>query len=200
MDSETIWGHIDRERAWLADLLESLSPAQWQHPSLCEGWRVRDVGAHLCMAQSRLRDLLWPSVRYGLRYNAMIKHTALRSPLTHEEIVATLRGFLGSRRRAPFISELEPLTDILLHTQDVCLPLGIDHQMPLDAAVVVADRVRAFRGPVRLWRPPAGVRLVATDADWSYGEGPVVEAPIQAHLLNGTGRVLRPAGESSPAQ
>ena len=190
MDSDTIWHHIDTERAWLADLLESLTPAQWAQPSLCPGWTVRDVGAHLTFAQSRLRDVLWPAVRHGFSYNAIIKHTALDSPLSHEEIVATIRGFLGSRRRAPFISELEPLTDVVLHTQDICLPLGIDHRIPLDAAVAVADRVPVFRGPARLWRPPRGVRLVATDADWSYGEGEVLEAPIQTHLLAYTGRVL----------
>ena len=52
MDSDTVWQHIDHERAWLADLLESLPPEAWQQPSLCEGWTVRDVGAHLTFAQT----------------------------------------------------------------------------------------------------------------------------------------------------
>jgi len=55
--------------------------------------------------------------------------------------VTTLRGFIGSRRRAPFVSELEPLLDILVHFQDICLPLGIEHPMPIDAAAAAADRV-----------------------------------------------------------
>jgi uncharacterized protein (TIGR03083 family) len=188
MDSQGVWPHIDRERSWLADLLESLPRADWEQPSLCQGWSVRDVGAHLTFSHARLRDVAWPAVRTGLRYSAMIKYAALRSPLTHEEIVATLRGFVGSRRRAPFVTELEPLLDILVHAQDICLPLSIDHPMPVDAAVAAADRVLSLRGPMRLWKPPRDVRLVATDADWAYGDGPVVQAPMRSHLLTLTGR------------
>ncbi len=194
MDSGTIWHHIDTERAWVADLFESLTPSAWDHPSLCQGWSVRDVGAHLTFAQARVRDVVWPAVRSGLRYNAMIDYAARSSPLSHEEIVGTLRGFVGSRRRAPFVSEMEPLLDVLVHTQDICLPLGFDHPMPVDAAAAAADRVLSLRGPMRLWRTPPGVRLVATDTDWAYGEGTLVEAPIQSLLLTLTGRQPAVAG------
>ena len=188
MDSDTIWQHIDTERSSLADLLESLPAAAWEQESLREGWSVRDVGAHLTFAHARLRDVAWPAVRTGLRYNHMIRYAALHSPLTHEQIVATLRGFVGSRRRAPFVTELEPLLDILVHSQDICVPLGIEHAMPVDAAVAAADRVLRLRGPMRLWAQPSGVRLVATDADWAYGDGAEKKAPIQSHLLTLTGR------------
>src|SRR5689334_18520640 len=123
MDRDAVWQHIDTERAWLADLLETLPENAWNHDSLCQGWTVRDVVAHLAMAQARVRDIAWPALRTGFRYNAMIRYAAVRSPLTHQQIVATLRGFVGSRRRAPLVSDVEPLLDILVHTQDVCLPL-----------------------------------------------------------------------------
>jgi uncharacterized protein (TIGR03083 family) len=200
MDSSAVWQHIDSERANLADLLESLPRADWERPSLCEGWSVRDVGAHLTFSHARVRDVMWPAVRTGFRYNAMIAYAARRSPLTHEQIVATLRGFVGSRRRAPFVSELEPLLDILVHTQDICLPLGIDHPMPVDAAVAAADRVLALRGPMRLWEPPPGVRLVATDSDWAHLDGRVVRAPMQSHLLTLTGRQTSGTKAASTAQ
>ena len=194
MDSGRVWHHIDSERAALADLLESLPEQAWDQPSLCDGWTVRDVAAHLTFSQARVRDVVWPAVRTGFRYNAMIKYAAVRSPLTHEQIVATLRGFVGSRQRAPFVTELEPLLDILVHTQDICVPLGIEHRMPVDAAVAAADRVLSLRGPMRLWQPPHRVRLVATDAAWAYGDGAVVEAPIQSHLLTLTGRTRSDSG------
>lgn len=193
MDSDALWQHIDTERSWLADLLESLPETSWDRPSLCEGWTVRDVGAHLTFSHARLRDVAWPAVRTGFRYNAMINYAAVHSALTHQQIVATLRGFVGSRRRAPFVTELEPLLDILVHTQDICMPLGVDHPMPVDAAVAAADRVLALRGPMRLWKPPPGARLVATDAHWSYGAGPIAEAPMQTHLLTLTGRPRTPS-------
>ncbi len=188
MDTTAVWQHIDDERTWLADLLESLPQAGWNQPSLCQGWMVRDVGAHLTFSHARARDVLWPALRTGLRYNAMISYAALHSPLTREQIVLTLRGFVGSRKKAPFVTELEPLLDVLVHTQDICVPLGIEHSMPVGAAVAAAQRVLSLRGPMRLWKPPNGIRLVSTDADWSYGDGTVVAAPIQSHLLTLTGR------------
>lgn len=118
--------------------------------------------------------------------------------MTHEQIVSTLRTFVGSRRRAPFVSELEPLLDILVHTQDICVPLGIGHPMPVEAAAAAADRVLAQRGPVRLGARPRGVRLVATDIGWSYGDGPVQQASIQSHLLAETGRRVAPPSGNRP--
>jgi uncharacterized protein (TIGR03083 family) len=192
MDSSDVWQRIDSERVALADLLEALPEQAWDQPSLCEGWTVRDVAAHLTFSHARVRDVVWPAVRTGFRYNAMIRYAAVHSPLTHGQIVTTLRGFVGSRRRAPFVTELEPLLDVLVHTQDICMPLGIEHRMPVDAAIAAADRVLSLRGPMRLWEPPRGVRLVATDAEWKYGDGTTIEAPMQSHLLTLTGRVRVP--------
>ena len=188
MDSDTVWRHIDSERAWLADLLASLPDEAWRQPSLCAGWTVRDVGAHLTFAHTRVRDLLWPALRAGFRYDAIIRDTAVCSPLTHAEIVATLRGFVGSRRRVAFITDLEPLIDILVHIQDICRPLGIDRPMPPDAAAAAADRVLSTPRPIRRWTPPKRVRLIATDVEWAYGDGVEVRAPIRSHLLTLTGR------------
>ena len=189
-----MWRHIDDERAWMADLLDSLPQEAWRHPSLCAGWTVRDVGAHLTFAHARVRDLLVPSVRAAFRYDVLVRDTAVRSPLTNAEIVATLRGFTGSRKRVAFITDLEPLIDILVHNQDICRPLGIDHPMPPEAAAAAADRVVTTRPPLRRWTPPRGVRLVATDVDWAYGTGEEVRAPVQSHLLTLTGRQPVPDG------
>ena len=76
MDSDTVWHHIDNERAWLADLLESLPPEGWQRPSLCEGWTVRDVAAHLTFSHTPMRELLWPAVRAGCRYDVVVRDGA----------------------------------------------------------------------------------------------------------------------------
>jgi uncharacterized protein (TIGR03083 family) len=188
MDTDTVWRHIDTERAWLADLLESLPDDAWRQQSLCQDWTVRDVGAHLTFSHARVREILWPAVRAGFRYDTFVRDSALRSPLTHEEIVATLRSFVGSRRRVSFITDLEPLIDVLVHTQDICRPLGIDHPMPPDAAAAAADRVLSTPRPLRRWTPPRRVTLVASDVDWSYGTGPPARAPMQEHLLALTGR------------
>jgi uncharacterized protein (TIGR03083 family) len=193
VDLDTIWQHIDSERAWMADTLEGLSPEQWDRPSLCVGWTVRDVGAHLSMAQAGIGELVGPMLRKGFRYDATIKYAAVRNPRTHEEIVATIRGFLGSRRKAPMITDLEPLIDVLVHNQDIAVPLGLEHAMPPAAAAAAADRVLSTPWPLRRWKASSGVRLVATDTDWSWGSGQVVESTMQEHLLLLTGRTKLPS-------
>jgi uncharacterized protein (TIGR03083 family) len=192
VDSDAVWQHIDSERAWMADFLESLPAEDWLLPSMCARWTVRDVGAHLTFAQTPVRDLLLPALRARFRYDVLVRDTALRSPLTHAEIVAMLRGFLGSRRRVAFITDLEPLIDILVHNQDIARPLGVDHPIPPDAAVAAADRVLGTPPPIRRWKPPRDVRLVATDTDWAYGSGFEVRATMGTQLLTLTGRLSIP--------
>lgn len=197
MDSEVVWAHIDSERAWLADLLESLPAPDWERSSLCSEWTVRDVGAHLTFAQTPVRALLWPALRAGFRYDVLVRDTAIRSPLTHEDIVSRLRSFLGSRRRVAFITDLEPLIDILVHNQDIARPLGVDHPIPADAAAAAADRVLATPAPIRRWTPPRGVRFEATDINWGYGSGDAVRATMGTLLLTMTGRLPVPPGPSA---
>ena len=190
MDSDTIWRHIDTQRAALADILETLPEDAWRTPSLCAAWTVRDVAAHLTLSQATLRELLGLAVRSGFRYNTTVRDAALRSPLTHDQIIDKLRSFVGSRRTVPFVSEREPLLDILIHTQDICLPLDIDHPMPTDPAVVALERVIWWSRRFPLGPRLRDIRLVATDVTWEWGSGRRVEGPIQWLLLAAAGRAV----------
>ena len=49
MDADRSWRIIEQQRLAIADLLDGLSAEQWQAPSLCAGWRVRDVAAHVSL-------------------------------------------------------------------------------------------------------------------------------------------------------
>jgi uncharacterized protein (TIGR03083 family) len=188
MDSDTIWRHIDTERAALADVLAVLDDEAWRTPSLCAEWTVRDVGAHLALSHAGLGELLAVAVRAGFRYNATVRDAAVRSPLSHDQIVARLRGFVGSRKTVPFVSEREPLMDILVHTQDICLPLGVDHAMPPEAAVVALERVLWWSRRFPIGPRLRDVHLVATDVAWEAGSGRRVEGPVQWLLLAAAGR------------
>lgn len=199
MDSDTVWRYIDIERAWMADFLESLPAEDWQRPSLCADWTVRDVGAHLTFAQTPVRDVLWPALRAGFRYDVIVRDTALRSPLSHEAIVVKLRSFLGSRRRVAFITDLEPLIDILVHNQDIARPLHVHHSIPPEAAAAAADRILSTPAPIRRWKPPRDIRFVATDTDWAFGSGHEVHATMGTHLLTLTGRLPTPRRSPTPA-
>jgi uncharacterized protein (TIGR03083 family) len=189
MELDDVWRTIDAERASLADLLTDLSAAEWETPSLCDSWRVGDVAVHLTQAHMGLGAALVGAVRARGSFDRMIRDAALRAaPLPREEYPRRLRAMVGSRRTAPFITPMEPLIDVLVHGQDITLPLGRARPVPPAAAAAAAQRAWDMGFPFRARRRLAGLRLHATDTDWSVGSGPPVEGPIAALLLLVTGR------------
>ena len=200
MNRDEVWQTIDTERAAFADLLDDLSADEWQAASLCAGWRVRDVAAHLTLAQ-----MGWlPAVRGFARarggFNRTIHDTAVRqaAAVPAARFAPMIRGMVGSRRKAPVVTDLEPLIDILVHTQDVLLPLGRTRAVPPAAAAVAATRAYTMSWPFQVRRRLAGLRLVATDHPWAIGAGEVVEGPMAALLLLVTGRTAAVPQLSGP--
>src|SRR3954451_15506871 len=192
MDSGELWATIDEQRAGVADLMTEFGDEEWATPSLCTRWTVRDVAAHLTLAQTRLGPALGATVRARGSFDRMIRDTALRQArLPVEAYPGLVRTMIGSRRKAPFITEVEPLIDVLVHAQDMPRPLGRSYPMPVEAASVAGDRVWSMTFPFRARRRFAGLHLVATDTAWQVGSGTRVEGPIAALLLLLTGR---PAG------
>src|SRR4051794_21062178 len=107
LDRDAVWAAIDAERADLADLLDVLSDDEWASPSLCTGWRVRDVAAHLTFATTRIRDVAGPAVRARGSYDRMIRESAVaRAAAPTGELVGSVRAMVGSRRHAPGVTHL----------------------------------------------------------------------------------------------
>ncbi|MDX8140763.1 maleylpyruvate isomerase family mycothiol-dependent enzyme [Lentzea sp. BCCO 10_0061] len=190
MDEKQIWQTIDSERAATADLLAGLTDVEWTYPSLCAGWTVREVAAHLSLAHRiRVGTTFKAFVRARGSFNRMVDQTArdeARRPAA--ELVAELRGAVGLHRLAPGQTLKNALMDTMVHTQDIALPLGIERHMPLDAAVVAADDLWRIGFPFHARRRLAGHRLVATDADWAVGEGAEISGPIEALVMLLAGR------------
>ncbi len=184
MDSDEIWRHIDHERADLADLLAGLTAQQWSQPSLCGSWTIREVAAHIAQSQWRHLDFVIPALRSGFRFNSMMDNLARDDARTPEQLVAALRAMPGNRRRPPGTRELDPLMDMLVHGQDIAVPLGIERAMPTAAAAAVAERLWHMRFPFNPKRAFTGIRFVATDvAGFSVGVGRTVEAPIREIVM-----------------
>ncbi|MFC4782835.1 maleylpyruvate isomerase family mycothiol-dependent enzyme [Nocardioides sp. MAHUQ-72] len=191
LDAERAWGVIVAERRGLADLLAGLAPAQWEGPSLCTRWRIRDVAAHLALVPHppSALSLALGAVRARGSFHRLNEETARRhAAIGPDAIVAELREHAESRK-VPVVSNADNvLFDILVHGQDIAVPLGIDRPMDLEAARAGADRVWAMGWPFHARRRLAGLRLVATDIAWARGTGLEVRGPIRAHLLALTGR------------
>ncbi|MEU0950202.1 maleylpyruvate isomerase family mycothiol-dependent enzyme [Streptomyces canus] len=189
LDTDELWQIVDRERTSLADLLEGLSPEQWETRTRCGDWRVREVAAHLTVAaRFSCGQVVREMVRARGNWNRMIHDSAVReAELPVAEIIANLRSIIGSRRLAPTTSPHEPLLDLLVHGQDIALALGRERPVPSVAARDAAERVWTMRFPPRPWPLPKA-RLVATDIAWTRGAGEEIRGPVTSLLLLLTGR------------
>jgi uncharacterized protein (TIGR03083 family) len=188
---ERKWSYVEAERLSLADLLAGLTPEQWEQQSLCSEWRVRDVAAHVAMTPTepsmgrivtglvRARGNIWAMARDVAREHAL-RPTG--------EIVAELRRDAASRSYPRVTNAENILLDVVVHGQDIAVPLGIPRPVPEPAGLAAFDRAWSMGWPFHARRRLRGLRLVATDADLDVGEGPVVEGPLGVLLLLVTGR------------
>ena len=190
MDREAIVHAVEAERRDLADLLDRLEPADWDVASLCRGWTVREVVAHLTIA-TRLSK---PAAMLGVLrargdINRMIHDSSCRraAEFGPAELVAQLRATAGSARRPLGTQPPDMLVDVLVHGQDIVRPLGRTRPMPLAGVLPALQHVwgSSFYGAKKRF---AGIRFVATDLDWAEGEGADVRGPGGELLLLLTGR------------
>jgi uncharacterized protein (TIGR03083 family) len=187
--------HLARdERAELVNLLATLTPEQWNAPSLCTRWRVRDVVAHVFSYEELgpvgvvgvfLRGGLLPS-----RVNAI--RVAAYADRSTDDLIAFASEHLEPKGVTAGFGGRVALTDGMIHHQDIRRPLGLPRAIPPDRMIATLDFARTSptlgaRKRVR------GLTLSATDLDWSTGEGPTVEGPAEALLMAIAGRGV--AGE-----
>ena len=191
MERSDVWTAIDDHRRALVHLLEGLSEEEWRRASLCEGWTIRQVAAHLALQNttwSMMPRAVPDLVRRGGLNGAIHAMACRHAELPIEVIVGEIRDRIGVWRPLPAVTFRETAIDYLVHGQDIAVPLGRSLPMPPDLAVVAADRLwsrsRMFHARKRL----AGYRLVAGDAPWAAGQGQEVCGPISALLLLLTSR------------
>lgn len=192
MDRAVLWQHIHAERRQLARTLAALPEADWATFSLCSGWTVKDVAAHvIATPQTGWREVAAMTGRnLGRGFNAMIDREVRRlgAATTPDEVLADFEAHAHSTRHVPITTTIEPLVDALVHHQDIVRPLGIEHHMDPEAAALAADRVRLLSPLMGSLRVVAGVRMVATDIDWARGSGPELTGPMEELLMACAGR------------
>ncbi|AXB41776.1 maleylpyruvate isomerase family mycothiol-dependent enzyme [Amycolatopsis albispora] len=195
-NNDQVHAWVRAERLGLADFLEGLTEDEWRVPSLCEGWTVRDVAAHMTLStrmslRLTIKGVLRSRGSVHRMFDVLARDRAAR--FTPAELVAQLRETADSRHLTLGASPFDPLVDVLIHGQDVARPLGRPRPMPLDAAEAALEFVwnAKFYGARKRLR---GQRLVATDRDWTGGEGAEeVRGTVSDLLLLATGRTVRPA-------
>ncbi|MCX5415356.1 maleylpyruvate isomerase family mycothiol-dependent enzyme [Streptomyces sp. NBC_00059] len=176
---------VHAERAALIGDLERLDDERWDEPSLCAGWTVHDVVAHLVDTARTTR----PGFLIGLararfdfdRQNARgVERERGASP---GETLERLRR-VASRTSTPPAPLDSRLVEEIVHGEDIRRPLGLARSYPKEAVVrslrLQARTPASFGGAKEL---VARARLTASDADVSVGEGPEVRGPALSLLL-----------------
>jgi uncharacterized protein (TIGR03083 family) len=188
-DTDETWALIHRERAEVADMLATLTPEQWAAPALCEGWSVQVTAGHILTgAEQTPARFFGHMTMNGFRFNTMMDRDARRAgALPSDEIIKRLRATTTTTDRPP-APVVTMLGEIVVHGNDIRYPLGISSGTAPEATVACLDMYQRARFPVGGKKRIEGLRLVATDVDWTCGSGPAVSGPGRSLMMTMTGR------------
>jgi uncharacterized protein (TIGR03083 family) len=184
-----LWKLIHEHREKVGDALGTLTDAQWETASLCTGWRVRDVVAHMVethlMTPPRFARKFAAS---GFRFNTFAaKGVALHATQPPARLLAEYRE-TASRTTAPPGPKVTWLVEAVIHGEDVGRVTGTSVAVSPVALVAVADFCRGSTQLLHGKQRSAGLCLRATDVDWTVGDGLEVSGPAASLILAITGR------------
>lgn len=189
---DELFAAATRNRLLAADMFASLDQEQWAVASLCSGWTVREVAAHLIPHAGGVLALAAQVVRYRGDFDRMADASARRvAQRPTAEIVTELRSRAGTRLNPPGIGAAGPMTDTVVHLRDAAVPLGLavtpDRESWLAALDFLVSRpaARGFvpRGRLR------GLHLRASDAAWEWASGEaVITGDLEALAMAVAGR------------
>jgi uncharacterized protein (TIGR03083 family) len=188
-DDAKTWALIHSERKAVADTLAGLTPAQWEARSLCAGWTIRDMAAHVLVGAEQTPGRFMRGIAAsGFRFDEMTKRDVRSlASLTPEQLVDRL-GQRTSTTNHPPAPVMAMLGEVVVHGEDIRQPLGLAGTVADDAANACLQMYTKASFPVGGRKRIGGLRLAATDTGWSYGTGPEVSGPAMSLLLAMTGR------------
>jgi uncharacterized protein (TIGR03083 family) len=189
MDKSEVWAAIHAERGALAADLVGLDDARWEAPSLCDGWTVRDVLAHMtATAKMTPPAFLSKLVTSGFNFRRVqAKDIAVERGSSPDETLERFTAVQTWTKHPPGPND-SWLGEAIIHSEDIRRPLGITRVYPTAAAVQVAEFYKGSNLIIGAKNRIAGLALQATDADWSHGDGPAVSGPIVSLVMAMTGR------------
>jgi uncharacterized protein (TIGR03083 family) len=191
------YGTLVREE--LADLrafLDTLTDEQWDGPTLCEGWRVRDVIGHMCVGYS-INLLTFPFTLATFGFNVpkgshvlSVRYGDEHTPAEIKENFARLTTKDKPGGLARVIKTHERFTDHLIHQQDIRRPMNKPREIPRERLVAALDALPRIGGFLKSNQKAKGLRFVATDIDYTLGDGREVRGPAESLILAISGRPI----------
>jgi uncharacterized protein (TIGR03083 family) len=190
IDHQFVFAAVAEERRQLADLLNELDEAQLATPSLCLGWNVKTVAAHVVSTvDDGMSGFLQMAIRRGSLGRGIDELARRRAPAPTAEIVASIRQHADRPISSPVFGPLGPLADIMVHSGDIRISLGLPFEPDVQLAALAMDFL-AGRWPIGFL--PLGrlrrIRLSATDVNRTWREGAEISGPVAALMMSVCGR------------
>ncbi|MGB8859172.1 MAG: maleylpyruvate isomerase family mycothiol-dependent enzyme, partial [Ilumatobacteraceae bacterium] len=185
------WGRIQSDRAAFADYLATLTTPQWEAGSWCAGWSVKDVVAHLLVSPTMSKGKIFLAfLGSGFNLDKMSAKlvTRMSAQMSADRMVELTRSTAGVRSAPPGLKPIGVFAELATHAADISLALGEPFHLPSEHMVMALEHMKGVQPVLGCKRRIAGLRLQATDSDWSTGSGPVVEGDLQHLLCAMTGR------------
>ena len=185
-----IWPVVHDERRALIHDLEPLPEPLWETPSLCPGWDIHDVLAHVVDSAKTTRlgfIKRMIEARFDFaRDNAVgVEREKAKDP---GRTLTALRAVV-SRTSGPPAGNATRLVEAFVHGEDIRRPLGMTRNYPAEqVALALGYQVKTTTRMGGGKEIAAGWRLVATDTDFQHGDGPEVQGPAISLLLAVSGR------------
>lgn len=195
MDQDGVWSMVRSEREEILEFLAQLTPEQWNAPSLCARWRVRDVAVHL-LVDEPFREIGWPRGLAKFVGMGLSVHRANAWWIAHHANTDTARVLTMWQRNLPpgpvarALGAATCLRAGVIHHQDMRRPLGMPRAIPAERVTGVLDAIVTRRGSLNLGsrHRSAHLQLGCTDLEWHHGSGPPVTGPGEALMMALAGR------------
>ncbi|HEV2360474.1 MAG TPA: maleylpyruvate isomerase family mycothiol-dependent enzyme [Acidimicrobiales bacterium] len=184
------WLAVEEERSALADDLAALDDAQWNAQSLCSEWKVRHVVGHLIAgADLKTVPFLVGVIKSGMNFNRYIGKQGLAvGTAAPDDLLRQFKNTIGLQVAPKGAPPEVMLLDLVCHSVDIRRPTGLTRVVPEPSLRRAADLVKDVGTPLQAKKRIAGLRLSASDTDWSTGDGPSVEGPLASLILVMAGR------------
>jgi uncharacterized protein (TIGR03083 family) len=192
MSDDDLQPRVAAEYLALADVLEALPPAGWDSPSLCDGWRVREVVAHMTMPARYTEDAFMAELRdCQFDFTQLSDRIASRdAALPTDELLRNLRDDVMAHWVPPGGGTEGALNHVVIHSLDITAPLGQPRCAPDDTIRRVLDDLTRGGVHANFGTDISRRTIAATDIDWSYGSGPALHGAAQDLALHLCGRRL----------
>src|ERR1700760_2599000 len=190
IDHQFVFAAVAQERRQLASLLNELDEAQLATPSLCLGWDVKTAAAHVVStADDGMSGFLQMWMRRASLGRGVAELARRRAQSPTAEIVASIRQHADRPISSPVFGPLGPLADILVHSGDIRIPLGLPFEPDAQLTALALDFLTG-RWPIGFL--PLGrlrrIRLSATDVNRTWREGADISGPVAALMMSVCGR------------